>query len=129
MIIDLRKHRPALSDLTETADLERYDAENENVIIECKARGRHYKQQLIERGKYEALHTLRGDRTALYAVYDPSGKIYLYNLTALHEAEYDFGWHMKGNLPTTSHFSNKQAIEKHVGMLHIDDAAVTIEVH
>ena len=129
MIEDMRNFRGSLSDIKETASSTRYDAYNDLCIIECKARKTHYEDQLIERGKYDALRDFSSGRVALYAVYDPSGYIYVYNLNKLHKEEYDYNWGQMGGLPTTSHFSNTKRITKHVGTLNIKDAYWTIQVH
>lgn len=84
--------------------------------IELKCRNKHYDDLVIEKFKYDKL-IARANKYSTIPVYicqTPKG-IYGFNLSKLDEPD----WFMKG-MPKTSHFSQRQFIDKEVGMLHID---------
>jgi hypothetical protein len=86
--------------------------------IELKCRNKHYDDLVIEKYKYEKLMS-RADKHNTIPVYlcqTPKG-IYGFNLSLLPEPE----WFIKG-MPKTSHFSQRQFIDKEVGMIHISHA-------
>ncbi len=86
--------------------------------IELKCRNKHYDELLIEKPKYEAL-LLRAkvhNTQPVYVCQTPQG-VFGFNL---HHGE-PISWETRG-MPKTSHFSNRQFIDKEVGYLHIKDA-------
>ena len=89
-----------------------------SVDIELKCRNTHYDDLLIEKYKYEKLMS-RAERFGTLAVYisqTPEG-IFAFNLSKLPEPQ----WETRG-MPKTSHFNQRQFIDKEVGYLHIDYA-------
>lgn len=87
-----------------------------NCDIELKCRNTHYDDLVIEKYKYDKL-LARAEKYSTIPVYicqTPNG-IYGFNLSTIEEPN----WFMKG-MPKTSHFSERQFIDKEVGMLHID---------
>lgn len=88
--------------------------------IELKCRNKHYNDLVIEKYKYDKLLS-RAEKYSTIPVYicqTPKG-IYGFNLSKLDEPE----WFIKG-MPKTSHFSQRQFVDKEVGMLHIDFAKI-----
>ena len=86
--------------------------------IELKCRNKHYDDLVIEKPKYEAL-LLRAkvhNTQPVYVCQTPQG-VFGFNL---HHGE-PISWETRG-MPKTSHFSNRQFIDKEVGYLHIKDA-------
>lgn len=89
-----------------------------SVDIELKCRNTHYDDLLIEKYKYEKLMS-RAERFGTLAVYisqTPEG-IFAFNLSKLPEPQ----WETRG-MPKTSHFNQRQFVDKEVGYLHIDYA-------
>ena len=97
-----------------------YDCYSANlgVDIELKCRNKHYDDLLIEKMKYDKLIS-RAEKYGTLAVYisqTPQG-IYAFNLSKLPEPK----WETRG-MPKTSHFNQRQFIDKVVGYLDIKDA-------
>jgi hypothetical protein len=83
--------------------------------IELKCRNKHYDDLVIEKYKYDKL-IARAQKFLTIPVYicqTPKG-IFAFNLAALAEPI----WETRG-MPKTSHFSNRQFVDKEVGYLHI----------
>ena len=84
--------------------------------IELKCRHTHYDDLVIEKYKYDKL-IKRADEYGTLAVYicqTPKG-IFGFNLHKLPEPKWE-----SRRMPKTSHFSERQFIDKEVGYLHID---------
>jgi len=99
-----------------------YDCYSEftSVDIELKCRNKHYDDLLIEKAKYDKL-LLRAEKHLTIPVYvsqTPQG-IYAFNLDKMPEPI----WETRG-MPKTSHFSQRQFVDKEVGYLHISKAKV-----
>ena len=88
------------------------------VDIELKCRNKHYDDLLIEKMKYDKLMA-RANKFGTLAVYisqTPKG-IYAFNLSKLPEPT----WETRG-MPKTSHFNQRQFVDKVVGYLNVKDA-------
>ena len=86
--------------------------------IELKCRNRHYDELLIEKAKYDKL-VKRAQKFLTVPIYisqTPQG-IYAFNLANRPEPI----WETRG-MPKTSHFNQRQFVDKVVGYLHIKDA-------
>jgi len=86
--------------------------------IELKCRNKHYDDLVIEKYKYDKL-IARAQKYLTVPVYlceTPEG-IFGFNLASLPQP----AWEVRG-MPKTSHFSNRQFVDKEVGYLHIRDA-------
>ena len=86
--------------------------------IELKCRNKHYDELLIEKAKYDKLiHRAQKFLTVpIYISQTPQG-IYAFNLSSLPEPI----WETRG-MPKTSHFNQRQFVDKVVGYLHIKNA-------
>ena len=86
--------------------------------IELKCRNRHYDDLVIEKYKYEKLlkRAAKYFTLPVYICQTPEG-IFGFNLDKLPEPK----WETRG-MPKTSHFSQRQFVDKEVGYLHIDKA-------
>ena len=88
------------------------------VDIELKCRNKHYDDLLIEKAKYDKL-IARANKFGTLAVYisqTPQG-IYAFNISKLTEPV----WETRG-MPKTSHFNQRQFVDKVVGYLNIKDS-------
>ena len=89
-----------------------------NCDIELKCRNKHYDDLVIEKYKYEKL-LLRAETYSTIPVYicqTPEG-IFAFNLASLPMPS----WETKG-MPKTSHFNQRQFVDKVVGFLHINNS-------
>jgi hypothetical protein len=88
--------------------------------IELKCRNKHYDDLIIEKAKYDKL-LKRAQKYLTIPVYisqTPEG-IYAFNLASIAEPI----WKTKG-MPKTSHFNQRQFVDKVVGYLNINQAKV-----
>lgn len=129
----MRDLEGTFKDLKRTGKTCTVDCINDDYIVELKARSTSYGDHLIEMKKMKELGRWSlnpiNPRTAIYAVYDPDGYIYLYNISKLYEDKYDFRWEDKTWLPSTSHFSNNSKTTKKVGYINKEDAYDKVKVH
>jgi len=97
----------------------RFDAYNQNYIIEVKYRNRLYKDFLIEFDKYayNRLYAKINDKKFLYVV-GVDDDIYVYNITNLDRSGYKYNWHMK-QMPKQTEFDHNWDIDKYVGYLEL----------
>lgn len=88
------------------------------VDIELKCRNKHYDDLLIEKMKYDKLMA-RAKKFGTLAVYISQTEkgIFAFNLSKLPEPN----WETRG-MPKTSHFNQRQFVDKVVGYLNIKDA-------
>lgn len=89
-----------------------------NCDIELKCRNKHYDELLIEKMKYDKL-MYRAKKFGTIAVYiseTPEG-IFAFNLSLLPEPK----WETRG-MPKTSHFNQRQFVDKVVGYLDVNYA-------
>ena len=130
MFEKLVRERPSLHDLQWSEDkYKRFDAYNDNVIVEFKFRNKKYEDTMIEFGKYEALKELSQGRLALYVV-EAEGSIYVFNLNALAKENYDYRWEERYCNATSEFYgqkNNRVKKNKKVGYLDWDKAELVIE--
>jgi len=95
----------------------RWDAENEDYVVELKCRRAHYNTQMIEYDKLDALvfEARATDRQALYVCCTPK-IVMIFNITKLCLEEYNFNWENK-RLPKQTDFGNRQWGNKKVGYI------------
>jgi len=97
----------------------RFDAYNDNYIIEIKYRHKMYKDFIIEFDKYayNRLYAEINDKKFLYVV-GVGDDIYVYNITNLDKSGYKYNWHMR-TMPKQTEFQNNWDIDKYVGYLEL----------
>ena len=110
-----------LPDLEESDDkFSKYDcfSERYKLDIELKCRATHYDDLLIEKIKYDYLlgRAQKFGTKAFYINSTPNG-VYAFNLSAIDSPEWE-----NRLMPRTSHFSNREKIEKCVGYISISKA-------
>jgi len=95
----------------------RWDAENEDYIVELKARSTHYPTQIIEYGKFDALMEESGKtgKEALYIASTPK-LVMCFNITELCTEGYNFNWGNK-RLPSHTDFGKCNWVDKKVGYI------------
>ncbi len=105
----------------------RYDAFNDNHIVEVKYRHKWYDDMLIEFDKYSfnLLYAHLSDKTFLYLVAHEE-HILSFNITKLTQDKYDFKWEWR-QMPTTTEFSINKNKPKFVGYLNVEEADLTLE--
>lgn len=88
------------------------------VDIELKCRNKHYDELIIEKPKYDKLiaRSQKFNTLAVYISQTPEG-IFAFNLSKLPEPK----WETRG-MPKTSHFKQRQFVDKVVGYLNVKDA-------
>ena len=86
--------------------------------IELKCRNKHYDDLLIEKYKYNKLiaRARKFETIPVYICQTPEG-IYAFNLYKLYEPQ----WEVRG-MPKTSHFNQRQFVDKEVGYFNISKA-------
>jgi hypothetical protein len=97
----------------------RFDAYNNNYIIEIKYRNKEYENYIIEFDKY-AYNTMYSDlfnKKFLYIVGTPND-IYVFNITNLNKSRYNYKWEMR-EMPKQTEFDKKYKINKLVGYLDL----------
>ena len=112
----------------------RYDAFDPElgIMLEIKCRNKHYDDTLMEKMKYDWNKQFAKDNgfEFFYAVTMPSKEghhLYLFDPIGMEEEDdYDFQWHTK-KLPENTEFRGSNWIDKEVGYLHIDDAALVLK--
>lgn len=110
-----------LSDLAESeCKMSRYDcySERHSLDIELKCRKVHYDELLIEKGKYDALlhRALRFNTRPLYINSTPNG-VYVFDLKDIEEPEW-----FTSRQPKSTEFSNRQKVNKVIGLLPVSKA-------
>ena len=102
----------------------KFDAIDEkDNIYEFKFRNTHYNSTLIEFDKfsYNIMYSQLKKKRFLYVV-RMNDKIYIFNISDLHKAGFDFKFHYRlMPLQTEFRYKNKK-IKKYVGYIHIDKA-------
>ena len=88
--------------------------------IELKCRNKHYDDLVIEKYKYDKLLARAESHNTIpvYICQTPKG-IFAFNLASLEEPS----WETKG-MPKTSHFNQRQFVDKVVGFLHISNSKI-----
>ena len=112
----LKKHH--YCDLKKSSDeMSRWDCYSYiwNELIELKCRNTHYDKLIIEKKKFDALIKRAGEGKAIYICSTPKG-IFKFTLNDLIIKFY------KRQMPTTTHFENRDKVFKLVGYLHTQHA-------
>lgn len=101
----------------------RYDAYNDEHIIEFKSRRKHYDTQLIEYVKfdYNMETASKEGKEFLYMVETPEG-VYTFNVSELSSAGYDYGWEDR-RMPSHTDFAGAYKKTKKVGYINVKDAS------
>lgn len=103
----------------------KYDcySESKNIDLELKCRQAHYDDLLIEKDKYDSLlaRATQYGTKPYYVNSTPEG-IFVFNLSTLPTPE----WEVR-LMPKTSHFSNREKVEKVVGYLSIKKGLKLLE--
>jgi len=101
----------------------RYDAYNDDYIIEFKSRRKHYNTQLIEYAKFDCnMETAnKENKEFLYMVETPEG-VYTFNVSKMSEEGYDFEWEDRC-MPSHTDFAGAYKKNKKVGYINVKDAS------
>ena len=119
-IIDrLNKHLPKSKSVVNTSTYHRFDAYNDDYIIEIKYRHKMYQDFIIEFDKYayNRLYAEINDKKFLYVV-GFEEDIYVYNITNLDKSGYNYKWQMIA-MPKQTEFEKNWDINKYVGYLEL----------
>ena len=111
----LPKNKPVIN----TSRYHRFDAYNENYIVEIKYRNKEYENYIIEFDKY-AYNVMYSDLYKLkflYVVGTPNDT-YVFNITNLNKAKYNYKWEMRP-MPKQTEFEQTWDINKFVGYLDL----------
>ena len=103
----------------------RYDAEDDEYIVEIKVRKKHYQDCLIEYDKFDDNIGTSDNlgKDFLYVV-ATSEDIYVFNCSKLHKDGFKFKWDWK-ELPKNTDFGgSEQKITKFVGYIPVDEASM-----
>jgi len=100
-----------------------FDAYSDNYVLEFKCRRAHYDTQLIEYKKFLANldQADESGREFLYVISTPKG-VYVFNVSKLTRAGYDFGWENR-IMPSQTDFDNKSKKDKRVGYISISSSS------
>lgn len=120
LFLYLKKNIPDLEKATDKFSTYDFLSEERESIFEVKVRKVHYDDLVLERGKYERLLevALNLDKIPWYINSTPEG-VYAFNLEVVNTPEWS-----KRKMPKTSHFSNREKIEKEVGYLSTCSAII-----
>ena len=104
----------------------KFDAENQNYIVEIKDRHKHYDKTMIEFSKYSynIKYSELAKKDFIYVV-RMEGKIYIFNIS---KKDNTFGWNWK-NIEATTNFERKEKVKKLVGYLRLEDSDKVIDSH
>jgi len=96
---------------------ERFDAFNENLVVEIKYRFNWYDKLLIEFDKYSynSWYAHLKKKRFLYVIYYLD-KIIVFNITDINKSKYNYDWEYR-KMPKQTEFSNRNNIIKFVGYL------------
>jgi|JYMV01.1.fsa_nt_gi hypothetical protein len=99
------------------SDFCRWDAENEDYIVELKCRRTHYNTQIIEYGKFDALvdEANKIGKEVMYIAATPE-IILVFEITKLCAEGYNFNWENK-SLPSHTDFGKASWQMKKVGYI------------
>ena len=98
----------------------RFDAFNDNYIVEIKNRSEVYSDTFIEFDKYSynLTYSKLNDKVFLYVV-KMDNKTYIFNVSDLDEQGYNFKWEWR-TLPKQTEFKNKQNTNKYIGYINLN---------
>ena len=104
----------------------RFDAEDENYIIEIKDRKKYYANTMIEFDKYSfnIKYSELAKKDFIYVV-RVDGQIYIFNLS---KDDATFGWEWK-LIEATTNFKRKDKVKKLVGYIRLEDYTKKIDTH
>ena len=102
----------------------RYDAENNNYIVEIKKRHKYYEDTVIEFEKYcwNKEYSKLKNKEFLYVV-QYLQIIYIFNITTLDKEQYNYSWHWRG-MPKQTEFNQTEDIDKFIGYINIKESVV-----
>ena len=115
----LNGHLPENKPVINTSRYHRFDAYNENYIVEVKYRNKEYENYIIEFDKY-AYNVMYADlykKKFLYVVGTPND-VYVFNITNLNKSGYNYKWEMRP-MPKQTEFEQNWDINKFVGYLDL----------
>ena len=115
----LNGHLPKNKPVINTSRYHRFDAYNENYIVEVKYRNKEYENYIIEFDKY-AYNVMYSDlykKKFLYVVGTPND-VYVFNITNLNKSGYNYKWEMRP-MPKLTEFEQNWDINKFVGYLDL----------
>jgi len=97
----------------------RFDAYNNNYIIEIKYRNKEYNNYIIEFDKYSynVMYSKLFNKKFLYVVGTPND-IYVFNINNLDKSGYNYKWEIR-EMPKQTEFSDNYNIDKFVGYLDL----------
>jgi hypothetical protein len=115
----LNKHLPKNKPIINTSRYHRFDAYNNDYIIEIKYRNKMYDNFIIEFDKYayNKLYAEMNNRKFLYVV-GIEEDVYIFNITNLDKSGYNYNWEMR-RMPKQTEFENNWDINKYVGYLEL----------
>ena len=115
----LNGHLPKNKPIINTSRYHRFDAYNDDYIIEIKYRKKMYDNFIIEFDKYayNKLYAEMNNRKFLYVV-GIEEDVYIFNITNLDKSGYNYNWEMR-RMPKQTEFENNWDINKYVGYLEL----------
>ena len=115
----LNNHLPKNKPIINTSRYHRFDAYNDDYIIEIKYRKKMYDNFIIEFDKYayNKLYAEMNNRKFLYVV-GVEEDVYIFNITNLDKSGYNYNWEMR-RMPKQTEFENNWDINKYVGYLEL----------
>ena len=115
----LNKHLPKNKPIINTSRYHRFDAYNDDYIIEIKYRKKMYDNFIIEFDKYayNKLYAEMNNRKFLYVV-GIEEDVYIFNITNLDKSGYNYNWEMR-RMPKQTEFEDIWDINKYVGYLEL----------
>ena len=115
----LNNHLPKNKPIINTSRYHRFDAYNDDYIIEIKYRKKMYDNFIIEFDKYayNKLYAEMNNRKFLYVV-GVEEEVYIFNITNLDKSGYNYNWEMR-RMPKQTEFENNWDINKYVGYLEL----------
>ena len=107
-------------------DCSRFDAINNEFIVEIKNRSKWFQETFIEFDKYSFNEKYAEivNRQFLYAV-QMINKIYVFNISKMNDYLYRWEWR---KLPRQTEFDDRNNIKKFVGYINVDDAEEVIDL-
>mgnify|MGYP003645515161 FL=1 len=115
----LNEYLPKSKSVSNTSTYHRFDAYNDDYVIEIKYRNKMYKDFIIEFDKYayNKLYAEINNKKFLYVV-GFEDDVYVYNITNLDKSGYNYNWQMIA-MPKQTEFEKNWDINKYVGYLEL----------
>ena len=113
----LNKHLPKNKPIINTSRYHRFDAYNDDYIIEIKYRKKMYDNFIIEFDKYayNKLYSEMIKKKFLYVV-GVKDDMFIFNISNLDSSGYNYNWEMRP-MPKQTEFDKNYKIDKLVGYL------------